>query len=306
MLRNLSEFLTQEDVDHFQRDGFLIINESIFESHTELVLKQYVEHLELVLNGSYDLGISPAKMNKSASSCASGKLPFSFKNANTNLLCSKRSTTIHLINIWQSDSLFRTLVTSPRLGSVVVKLMGWEEVGCRVAQDQVWIKPPHSGPLSYHRDTPYIDFDPKEVCTVWIPFSELSSDCGTLEYCAGSHRWNNERRGSANQFYDSNYKAMLESAAELEKRKNCKETAKSSATLEIHRVLTPPGGCAIHNGNTWHGSDGNHTDGWRCGIGIHFVRGDATLARDMGKLWKDLQGDATDVIPREEVFPRTS
>lgn len=52
----------------------------------------------------------------------------------------------------------------------------------------------------------------------------------------------------------------------------------SSAPLMTHLVQLPAGGCTIHNGNTWHGSNcntGTTADHWRRGIGIHYVHASA-------------------------------
>lgn len=298
MLRDIVSDISEDDVLFFQSNGFYIRKTTIFNGETVARLQSLCNHLEEVLNGNYDRQKPPLKINKiSKQFYIDDKFSFSSPSKKD---CG-RSKTIHLINVWQSNKVFHDLVTSTSLGNAVVKLMSWENYGCRVAQDQVWIKPPHSGPLSYHRDTPYIDFSPKEVCTVWIPFDKLSMECGTLEYCHGSHQWTSSRRGSANQFYDTNYKSLLISAAQAETFFGQNESPADK--IHITHVLTDLGGCSFHNGNTWHGSDCNSTDRWRRGIGIHFVRGDAVLSNERGTLWKSIQAsDSCD--PSPESFPK--
>lgn len=306
MIRDFGSDISEEDIASFCESGFHIMKNSIF-NDPKNSLPSLMEHLENVLNGECDRGRPPFKVNNAHKIFFGQDGRFFFDAAGPSGAQRKppRSKTIHIINIWQADTVFQSLVTSSLIGATVTKLMGWESAGCRVAQDQVWIKPPNSGPLSYHRDTPYIDFTPKEVCTAWIPFSLVSKESGTLEYCWGSHKWSTERRGSANQFYDNNYKAMLLSAAAFEAEKQNAKAVCSSQELPIHYVLTPEGGCSFHNGNTWHGSSNNTTSKWRCGIGIHFVKGDALLSDDMGPLWRSLQG-SSDQFPRHDVFPKTA
>lgn len=297
MLCDIASDISADDVALFQSMGFYVRKKTIFKEETATRLESFCDDLELVLNGNYDRGRPPLKVNKIAKQYyVSDKFCF----LSPSKKWTGRSKTIHLINVWQCSSTFHSLVTNPALGAAVVKLMSWESYGCRVAQDQVWIKPPHSGPLSYHRDTPYIDFSPKEVCTVWIPFDKLSKECGTLEYCHGSHQWTSSRRGSANQFYDNNYKSLLLSAAQEELGE---PIANIEEQFNISHVITDLGGCSFHNGNTWHGSDCNTTDTWRRGIGIHFIRGDAVLSKDMGPLWKSLQG-SNSCEPSPEAFPK--
>eukprot|EP00796_Vickermania_ingenoplastis_P012323 gene12323-8454_t len=306
MITDVSSHISAEDIELFHRNGFHVVHKSIFSGNTEETLAELKGHLESILNQKYDRGRGPTKCSAFPPTQYITNGVFRFEKVETGLKTrAKRSKTIHLINVWQCDSAFFSLVTSPSLGAAVARLMGWGPHGCRVAQDQVWIKPPFSGPLSYHRDTPYIDFDPKEVCTVWIPFAGLTKECGTLEYCAGSHKWGDSRRGSANQFYGSNYKSLLLSAA-ADETDVCEEenSERGNANMKLHLVLPELGGCSIHNGNTWHGSGPNETGDWRCGIGIHYVRGDAQLAPDMGALWKTLQGASDSLLPREDAFPR--
>lgn len=297
---DVAKSVSDGDVLHFQEKGFLIHDHPIFLSSSTM-FEDLHKALECVINKDYDTGVPPANCSKIPQTFyVDGRFSFSIARKWS---ASPGNRTIHLVNIWQASSIFRNLVTSPTLGQAVVKLMKWEDYGCRVAQDQVWIKPPHSGPLSFHRDTPYIDFSPKEVCTVWIPFDRVSKECGTLEYCSESHKWSEGRRGSANQFYNPDYRHLLELAAASEAEGSNPETLHSCETKEIQYALVGEGGCSFHNGNTWHGSASNCTDGWRRGIGIHFVRGDALLAEDAGRLWRTLQNSPSQV-PRDDVFPR--
>lgn len=257
------------------------------------------------MNGVYDTGIPPTAHNMAHTVFSNGS-EFSFQDAQE-AACSigaKPLKTIHLVNCWRSNTLLRQIVMSPALGKAVARLMRWEACGCRVAQDQLWIKPPHSGPLTFHRDTPYLDFVPKEVCTVWIPFDDTTRpNVGTLEYCRGSHRWKGGRRGSAKQFYSADYKALLRTAAREHAMENGVPNSTNDAPLEIEPVLGASGCCSFHDGNTWHGSGCNTTDQWRRGLGIHYVRGDATLSKSCGKLWAPFRAPDGGDILLSEYFP---
>lgn len=83
----------------------------------------------------------------------------------------------------------------------MARLGGWN--GARVANDQVWAKPPGAAPITFHRDSTYFDFTPPDVITVWIALDDMTEELGTLEYITKSHLWGDERRGSASQFFDS-------------------------------------------------------------------------------------------------------
>lgn len=314
-------------VHSFQRDGFIIHGSCIFRNPALLPL--FHEQLEGILNGTYDTGSPPYKVDKiSPTLMVDGRFSFVHAGGVTQAPARKtqgdvppgtrRAPTIHAINVWQANKLFSNLIHDATLGAAVTRLMGWEPYGCRVAQDQIWIKPPHSGALTYHRDTPYLDFEPKQVCTLWIPFDAVSTvEVGTLEYCAGSHRWGDERRGSANQFYHADYTALLHTAAEREimRRSSTSGTATlnphtAGAALDLASAVVPvigeAGCCSFHDGNTWHGSRLNQTDGWRRGIGIHYIRGDAIFAEKTGKLWDSFRSSPDSRELPDEHFPLVS
>lgn len=119
----------------FLADGFLVLDELVAPEACEVLRVR----LEKVLSGVYDTGVAPDKFPKTAS----GKL------ANV----SKR--TLQVVNVWKSDSAFRAVVHSRELGRLVAALGGWS--GARVANDQVFAKPPGAGPLSFHRDSSYFE-----------------------------------------------------------------------------------------------------------------------------------------------------
>jgi ectoine hydroxylase-related dioxygenase (phytanoyl-CoA dioxygenase family) len=236
---------------------------------------------------------------------------------------------MQIVNIWHSDSLFQRLATSTTLGKIVADVTGWWKRGVRLAQDQIWVKPPHSGPLSFHRDTTYFDIEPREVATVWISFDTLSDrSLGPLEYCRGSHLWSLARRGSANQFFDNDYRCMLRDAARREiaaieaklsidsaSDVSCNESLEAKLTpqermiwhsareLDVIPVIVSAGGCSIHNGNTWHGSGPNLSSAiYRRGMGIHFIPGDATFADEVGRMWAPYKAAGSNELPIES-FP---
>lgn len=300
---------TSTDVEQFREDGFLLHPDCIFDTPAEATLQRLCDALEGILNGHYDTDVPPGNPSplppdllQARRLCFAAPVPPLRRGG-------KPRSTIHLINAWRCSHVVRELVTSPALGAAVCRLMGWEGQGCRVAQDQVWIKPPKSGALSFHRDTPYLDFAPKEACTVWIPFDDIDvRKVGALEYCRGSHRWQGARRGSARQFYKPDYTALLRIAVQDEECARRSSSTGEVAPLEAEVVVAHGCGgcCSFHNGNTWHGSGPNETDGWRRGIGIHYIRGDATFSDDCGQLWQQFRSpDGSDAL-LDEFFPRVA
>lgn len=333
----------------FEEQGFLLLPSALDE--TELNAARH--HLTLLFQGEYDRGVPPTKPLKNptkdfhfphddvAANNNGGQgdedppKPTSSSKRLTTTLTKKGTRTQQLINAWHADTFFQQLCTSPALGELVARVSGWEQRGCRLAQDQVWVKPPSAGSLTFHRDTTYFDMIPKEVTTVWFTFDDLDDELGPLEYCVGSHHWGESRRGSANQFFDPDYRRMLRDAAAREiaaftssSAVHPDEATTTTASDAVPASPPPPplspsravlaamhlqiattaslraGGLSIHCGRLWHGSGPNASSTrYRRGMGIHFVPGDARLnLSDLGSLWKGYSVNGSDELP-EEFFP---
>eukprot|EP00121_Abeoforma_whisleri_P017019 Awhi_evm1s15601 len=212
------------------------------------------------------LGVHPPKPKKTDRMKASTASSFQSNTSTPNL--QKTSVgVLQVINIHKSDQAFEDLVLSPSLGKLVAKIAGWDNErygGARVAQDQVWAKPPNGRRLVYHRDSPYFMFEPLEVVTVWLALDDMHEELGPLKYINGSHKWGNGRLGSCTQFFDKK-DHLIRSAAERE--------GLDFDHLKITSMVgIPKGALSIHNGWTWHGSEKNTSENQsRRGIGIHFV-----------------------------------
>tara|TARA_B110000208_G_scaffold9178_1_gene11780 strand:- start:2031 stop:3116 length:1086 start_codon:yes stop_codon:yes gene_type:complete len=260
----LPQHITAASCATFDSTGFVVLPALIAPS-TCVVLQQ---RLEAVLRGNGDLG-APDKQPRLRAEMLRvkrGKAP--------PLITTRTSKrTLQLINCWKADAAFRDVVLSTRLGEVVARLAGWS-AGARVANDQIWAKPPGAHALSFHRDSPYFDFSPTDVVTVWIALDDMDRELGPLQYVHGSHRWR-DASGSAAQFFvrgGGGHRDHLHAAAAKE------APPLSEAELEITTVDVRAGGCGIHNGRTWHGSGRNESQTKpRRGLGIHFVPADAVF-----------------------------
>jgi hypothetical protein len=274
----------------FEADGFVVFPSVLRPSDVELLNRR----LDDVLQGNSDRGREPDKIMPKDHAArgvsargAKGGLSSERGKPRSHSVVSP-SKVIQIINIHKADSVFRRLACDAALGRVVAQLAGWESVGARLAQDQVWAKPPGAPPLVFHRDSPYFMFEPPDVVTVWVALDDMDRAVGPLEYVRSSHRWGEGRVGTANQFFQADYRTLLESAA---------------ARQGVHRVEVvsmaglPRGSLSIHNGRTWHGSGRNQTsDRPRRGLGLHFVPANVRFTKEASKsrLWRSF------VIGREE------
>ena len=277
------------------------------------------DRLEDVLRGRYDRNNKPDKTpkllkneypNKHAKKTATSSSSDSSRDNTSNETTSKTISyaqgplgfsgnlqnvkVLQIINIHKADSLFRQLAVSPVLGQVVGELAGW--TGTRLAQDQVWAKPPGAAPLTFHRDSPYFMFTPADVVTVWVALDDMDDDAiGPLQYIPGSHEWGDGRVGSSSQFFDARQGTdLLESAAA--------QAGACHALCVQSMVGLEAGGISIHNGRTWHGSGPNQSKHRaRRGLGLHYVPASVRFTADAAKsrLWKSYLGDGS--IPPEQI-----
>ena len=282
--------------EQFHQDGFIVLPNVL---DSTLVDELNVQ-LEQILRGTYDRERPPDKQPKlirgdlKENGGTVGWLGFSGNLQNVRVL--------QVINVHKCNSLFRAIATSSHLGQVVSELAGWKH-GARLAQDQIWAKPPGAAPLVFHRDSPYFMFDPPHVVTVWIALDDMDEELGPLEYVRGSHRWGGGRCGSANQFFQaSGGKTLLHSAAER------------AGVTEIDIVSMAglkAGGMSLHDGLTWHGSGKNLSKiKPRRGLGLHFVPVEAKFTREAikSRLWRSYVENINEpgIMPiPDEDFPIT-
>ena len=281
----------------FASDGFVKLP-GVLSSDAVDALNRRLEH---VLRGTYDRGDKPDKTPKliklrmatqyddggdekkdehdttqqqrnRKTKSGGGKIgPLGFTGSRQN------AKVLQVINVHKCDRLFRQLATNASLGRMVAKLAGWKH-GARLAQDQVWAKPPGSPPLTYHRDSPYFMFAPSAVVTVWVAFDDMVEELGPLVYVRGSHKWGEGRVGSAGTFFQRDGGvSLLRSAAE---REGLVEEDVKFVSME--GLLA--GGISIHDGRCWHGSGSNRSEcNPRRGLGLHFVPAEVRFTADAAK-----------------------
>jgi hypothetical protein len=246
----------RSDPAAFARAGFVLVDSLLPHAQCDLL----VARLDAVLRGEYDTGRPPDKW-PSPNQRVAGR-------------------TLQIINIWKADQAFAEMVTSAHIGELVASLAGWH--GARLAQDQVWFKPPGAGALVFHRDSTYFSDFADEVVTVWIALDAMDAELGPLEYVVGSHRWGDGRRGSAKHFFDRDRRSLLDDAARRE--------GLEPAQLVLQPALVGRGGAGIHNGRTWHGSGPNDSaTRSRRGVGLHFVPAECDSFKAgvaVGPLWR--------------------
>jgi ectoine hydroxylase-related dioxygenase (phytanoyl-CoA dioxygenase family) len=234
------ETWTDEQLERFRRDGFVVVEEGFVDADTVALLR---ERFEPLFAGSYETGIRPDEVNWVA-----GRDP----GDRTRQIC----------NGWKADQHIAAQVLSERTGRLAAELMGWE--GVRLVQDNCIWKPPGTKSLGMHQDGSYLGYlVPPEMITCWIALDDTSADAGTITYAAGSHRWprSPENRGE--------FHAPADWLAPVNR------SVPTDEELCLVPLEVKAGGAAFHHFNTFHGSGPNTASVHRRALISHLGRADA-------------------------------
>ena len=119
--------LTKEQIDRFNDDGYLIVDNLL----DEKTITQLHTRLDRLFRGEFETGIRPAEVNWQEGS-------------------GDPTLTRQICNGWKADRLVASVVLSERIGEVLARLAGWP--GARIIQDNLLWKPPGARSVGFHRD----------------------------------------------------------------------------------------------------------------------------------------------------------
>lgn len=264
-------FLIEEpgssDIRGFRRDGFLVV-ERLIEPEAAARL---AERFGPLFRGEFETGLEPDEWN-----WREGK--------------DAEDLTRQICNAWKSDRQVARAVLHPRIGLWCARLSGWP--GARLNQDNVLWKPPGARPLAFHQDDSYQQWVvPPELCTCWIALDATHEAGGTIEYVAGSHRWDLGQPASRFHAPDDYEREMREAAA------------RAGVVPEVVRVEVPAGGGVFHHGRMFHGSGTNRTDAPRRALVSHCMSSEARYhPTNVGQIYgRYKRADSTEMD--ESFFP---
>ena len=222
----------------FERDGFLVVDR-IIDPATIPVLHQAFTDL---FDGRFETGVRPDEVN--------------WQSANGD-----PSLTRQICNGWKANRDIARVVLDGSIGEAIADLAGWP--GVRIMIDNVIWKPPATKSLGYHQDSAYLSwFSPSDLLTCWIALDDTRAEGGTIEFIAGSHRWQlHEPEGEFHAPED--YRKPMRNAA-----------AREGSEPEISYVEVNAGGGSFHHGWTWHGSGANRSSSPRRSLVLHAMRSD--------------------------------
>ena len=228
--------ISDEQVESFRRDGFLIVEEGLVSMEAVEVLR---ERFAAIFDGDYATGISPDEVN--------------WKKGRD-----RDDVTRQICNGWRADDLIAAQVLSEETGRIAARLGGYR--GTRMLQDNCLWKPPGTKSLGMHQDGSYADYlVPPEMVTCWIALDDTHAEGGTIEYARGSHRW---PRAPARR---SEFHAPEDWLAPV------RDAVPDGEELELVPIVVAAGGCAFHHSLTFHGSGPNRATIERRALVSHLV-----------------------------------
>ncbi|WP_428035920.1 phytanoyl-CoA dioxygenase family protein [Amphritea sp.] len=229
--------LTQQQIEQFRKDGFLIVDKIIEPEAAADILERFPLIFE---QGLYETGIRPDEVN-----LPEGSPPF------TRQIC----------NAWKSDLTIARQVLSEQMGRVCAQLGGWS--GTRLMIDNLLWKPVAGRSIGFHQDSMYSTWiDKPELVSCWLALDQTTAAGGTLVYIRGSHKW-----GEA--------KPIMQFHGPEDDLKEVREwAAANDLELELVPIEVPPGGGAFHDGWLWHGSRINNADVPRRALAMHYFQAD--------------------------------
>ena len=230
------EQFTDDQVESFRRDGFVIVEEGLLSPGAIEVLR---ERFAALFEGDYATGIAPDEVNWKA-----GRDP--------------GDVTRQICNGWRSDDVIAAQVLSERTGRLAAQLMGYR--GTRMLQDNCLWKPPGARSLGMHQDGSYAGYlVPPEMITCWVALDDTQAQGGTIEYARGSHRWPRVPPDRGSFHAPEDWLAPLAGATP------------EGVEPERVPVVVKAGGCAFHHSLTFHGSGPNEATRERRALVSHLI-----------------------------------
>ena len=236
MTVSVEERLSEEQVDRFRSDGFLIIEEGFLSDDAVEVLR---ERFAALFEGEYATGIQPDEVNWKA-----GR--------------DREDLTRQICNGWRADDLLAAQVLSERTGRLAAQLGGYR--GTRMLQDNCLWKPPGARSLGMHQDGSYAGYlVPPEMITCWVALDDTRAQGGTIEYVRGSHQWPKVPPSRGEFHAPEDWLAPARAAAP------------DGVEPERVPVVVKAGGCTFHHSLTFHGSGPNEAETHRRALVSHLV-----------------------------------
>lgn len=229
--------LTQEQVDFYRENGFLVIEDFLDAGELEQWRQATDEAVAERLAGGKGFG----NLNNQGD-------PDNYY-ARVFTQCIKLADTHVGMHEIMHDA---------RLGKMAATLAGID--GVRIWHDQALIKPPFGNPTAWHLDNPYWSFSSRDAISLWMALDDATLGNGCMWYIPGSHK---------TARYDN--VGIGQNLADLFK------TYPEWRDVEPVGCPCPAGSAVFHNGLTAHGAGANMTNKQRRAMTCGYMPDGATF-----------------------------
>lgn len=153
-----TNILNQTEVDRFQADGFLLVDD--FFSDEEL------DHFGAAVDAAVEFRTRDDGRNLE----------------DKNLY---EQTFVQCMRLWEDQPRVRPFTFHPKLCAAAAELLRTDRV--RLWHDQALYKPVGGRKTDAHLDYPFWPADTPDLVSVWIPFQNVEAGGGMMSYVQGSH-----------------------------------------------------------------------------------------------------------------------
>lgn len=212
--------VTTEQVERYQRDGYVIIDEFLSSQ----------ERSELL-----------ASVTDAVDEMGSNRLAVEDNEGYEDIDPYYSQVFLQRINLWKINKHVADCFLDPELGRMLCTLAGVD--GLRMWHDHTLQKLPWANPTSWHIDGPNWSFHSRDVLSVWIALDDATIQNGCMYFLPGTHKTAEFDRNAG---FGPNVGALFKAYPEWHE-------------IEAVPIELKAGSASIHNGLLAHGAGPNMT-----------------------------------------------
>ncbi len=162
--------LTPQEIEQFQRNGYLSISERVIDDEHLAVLRAHYDAVFAQKRGTIGEGLrNLAVVGESESD----------ENAD----CAEEM--LQLMEMWRFDEEFRKLLYHEPMLDIAESLIG---PNIQLFHDQALYKPAHhGGEVNWHQDNGYWRCQPSNLVSIWMALDDADEGNGCMNLIPGSH-----------------------------------------------------------------------------------------------------------------------
>lgn len=169
--------------------------------------------------------------------------------------------------VWDAFDGYRTLVRESPMAEMAATLM--KSNTARIFHDHILVKEPGNSIVTpWHQDQPYYLVEGEQTVSFWVPLDPVPRE-RTIEYVAGSHRWNRDFRPTRFDGTPLFENDTSEQVPDIDARRD---------ELDILGWAVEPGDAVAFSFRTLHGAPANASPTRRRVISVRWVGDDARFA----------------------------